>query len=378
MEDGAELGVDVLGGGGGDEAGDLVEHGAEVAEGGDALSGALAGGGVFGDAGAGGLDEGVELVFALDVVLQIARTGFEGFVVLLTSGKEFLQGALLIGLIGETDGVVLALVVRGIGGGSELVEQGGDIGGERGEKVGVFAVDVFGILRADPTAARVCVSAGVGDPAAGATDAAVEEIGETLGADAGVFPAAFLELVVDARLGGHVPERGVGAAGGDNAGGWIGRGGDFPSAGIDDAAGASEGYFSTVEALFEDEPDVDIGPLGFSGWGGDAFGGEGVGDLPEGPARQKEIFDAEDDGSGERVLDGDGVPVEFPAGGLAVAVGRLMGGESFLSDAAGHAEFVAAAEGGDLGSGCEASHELKGGGGFVDVELLRGDGVDGL
>ena len=90
-----------------------------------------------------------------------------------------------------------------------------------------------------------------------------------------------------------------------------------------------------------------------------------MGDLPEGLSGEEEVFDLDDDIGFGGVLGGDGVWVELHAGGFAVAVRGASLWESFLGDAAGHTEFIAAAEGGDLGTGGEAGDELEGGGGFV-------------
>lgn len=203
------------------------------------------------------------------------------------------------------------------------------------------------------------VAAGVLYPAAGATGAAVEEVGEAMGADACVFFAALFEFVFDALLGGGVPQWRVETFGGGDG---FGRGGDaagFVGAGVGDDAGFAEEDLTGVEGVFEDDADLYIGP-GFATGGGDVLCVEGVGDLPEGLTLKEEVFDGDDGGGVEWVGFDDGFPIVFVPGWFAVAIGDLAFVESF-EDAGGHALAVAAAEFGDLGGGGEGGGEAEGG-----------------
>jgi hypothetical protein len=369
VDEGAEVGVDLLGRGFGEVVREFVEDGAQVVDGGAAL-GAAFGVGIGGGEGAEGVvDLGVEGGGAGGVFLDGEDAEFVGVGEAFAAGGEICEG-------GGVELHAIGGLLRELGV-FDAAEEGGEFGDEGGEEVGVFAVDVFGMDGADPTAAGVGVSAGVGDPGAGAADSAVEEVGEALGTDARVFFAALVEFFVDAALGGHVPEWGVESFGGDDAGGEIVHNFDVPRSRVRCAAGFSEVDFAAVVAVFEEEADVDIGPFPFACGGGDAFGGELVGDLPEGVTFEEEVFDLDDDGGGGGVYDGGDFAVEFAAGGFAVAVGEFAFVESG-EDAAGHAKFVASFEGGDLCAGGEGGDELEGGGGFVGFVFVGGEGFDGL
>lgn len=119
-----------------------------------------------------------------------------------------------------------------------------------------------------------------------------------------------------------------------------------------------EGYFSGVEFIFKNFADCDVCPfMSATGLLNFLFG-ELVGDLPEGLAGQKQVFYLEDDGSADGVLFGDGFTVCFVSDGFAIAKGNGAFWESFFEDAFGHADAVAAFEGGDLGAADEGGGEF--------------------